>query len=196
MLLTGEGAFSITPPTMAKITIKLLHERKSGLYRKVDGSSGKLYTFAFNERARAYCFTTDKQIEIDDLFAAQGRNSGVYFAPVLVDEPTEQLSDEMALALVARGLSVTPAKTINEQAKQLVNAYDLGDSLRPLRGPDGRFTGEGHPPASETYVEAPPPDHPAPPAAGATPDAAPMPELGPDSVAPVAEPPAEQPPAP
>lgn len=168
---------------MPKITIKLLHERKSGLYRKIDGHSGKLYTFTFNEKARAYCFTTENQVEIDDIFSSQGRNSGCYYAPVITtDEATDPLTDALALELVRRGLSVTPARTINELAEQIVAAFDAGDAQHPLRGPDGRFTGEGRAPKPETTEQPEGSSEPSAPTEGAQtpdPDAAPASEEAP-----------------
>ncbi len=66
------------------LTIKLLHERLGHTkHRKVDGRSGKKYVFHWVDAVRAYCFTPANQAESDDLFTAQGKGSGAYFAPVV-----------------------------------------------------------------------------------------------------------------
>lgn len=66
------------------LTIKLLHERLGHTkHRKVDGRSGKKYLFHWVDAVRAYCFTPANQAESDDLFTAQGKGSGAYFAPVV-----------------------------------------------------------------------------------------------------------------
>lgn len=67
---------------MPGFSIKLLHERKSGPVRKVQGRSGINYTFSWCDKIRAYLYRPVKQEETDDLFASQGVTSSTYFSPI------------------------------------------------------------------------------------------------------------------
>jgi len=79
---------------METLTIKLLHERHSRRqHRKCDGMSGKLYAFTWSDEHSAYCFTTSKQEEVDDLFNSQGRAMGSYFAPVITLKQPQPATD-------------------------------------------------------------------------------------------------------
>ena len=133
---------------MDNLTIKLLHERKnSNVRRKIDGKSGKVYTFLWNEQHKAYCYTTESQEEADDLFYSQGRVLGSYFAPVLTMQEKaapaeEKINDVLVMALMERGLDVPKERDAEAIGLCLVAAYDAGKRAATTvttvstRGPD------------------------------------------------------------
>jgi hypothetical protein len=112
------------------ITIKLLHERRSSnASRKIDGKSGMLYLFRWDPAHKAYCYTTEKQVEVDDIFHSQGRSLACYFAPVFHREKAKPLSDDLTLALLQRDLML-PDCPVGADAERIalamLAAYDKG----------------------------------------------------------------------
>lgn len=144
---------------MQKLTIKLLHERKStNRLRKCNGKSGMVYAFRWNDEHKAYCFETEKQEEADDLFEGQGRMFGCYFAPVLKfeaapeaakPEETSPISDALVAALIERGLDIPKERDAEAIGLALVVAYDLG------RGPAVAITASGAVQETETANSGP-----------------------------------------
>lgn len=115
------------------ITIKLLHERRStNRRRKVDGRSGKMYVFLWNEHHKAYCFTTGLAEEVDDLFNGQGRVMGSYFAPVIEEQapeaPPAELAPDLILGLLERGIDLPKTLDGDSVARALLAAYDRGQA--------------------------------------------------------------------
>jgi len=118
---------------MEKLTIKLLHERRSSnSRRKVDGKSGTLYPFMWSDEHKAYCFTTSIQEEADDLFNSQGRAMGSYFAPVITIAPKAAvveevpLPDEVIIGLIDRGIDLPVDRDLAAIAKALIAAHEKG----------------------------------------------------------------------
>lgn len=113
---------------MDSLTIKLLNERRANsVRRKIEGYSGTVYPFLWNDEHAAYIFTTSKQAEADDLFKAQGRTMGCYFAPVVTIKQSAPLLEAVVLAMLERGLSLPREPADNEQvALALLAAYDKG----------------------------------------------------------------------
>lgn len=157
---------------MEKLTIKLLHERRSSnSRRKVDGRSGKLYNFLWSDEHKAYCFTTSSQEEADDLFNSQGRAMGSYFAPVItiapkaVEAKSEEapLSDDVVMALIDRGIDLPVDQDVASVAKALIAAHEKGMEA-------GRA---GNPQPVEVASESPFPA-----ATGVAPDPAPVRKRG------------------
>jgi hypothetical protein len=147
------------------ITIKLLHERRSGSgRRKIDGRSGKLYQFMWSDAHRAYCYTTSETAEIDDIFQSQGRTLGCYFAPVIVTpkvEAPKPLPGELALALLKNGIELPAVLDTANVARALVAAFDNGYELATARV-TRELTAKSQPePAPEYPPEAPAADSPA-----------------------------------
>lgn len=129
---------------MRPITIKLLHERRNNnQHRKVDGRSGERYIFEWREAHLAYCYTATKQAEIDDLFSAQGRGSGSYFAPAIEADVAPAvtyppLTDATVMELLRRNLVHPESKNPSEAVGlALVAAYDKGaaEAIPPAPAP-------------------------------------------------------------
>lgn len=69
-----------TPPPSFRI--QLLHERKSGAHRKIDGLCGARYVFTYDEKLKHYVYTPKTEAEASDIFATVGRTSLSAFSPV------------------------------------------------------------------------------------------------------------------
>lgn len=119
---------------MEKLTIKLLHERRSNSSRrKIEGRSGMTHIFEWSAEHKAYVFTTTEQEKVDDIFNGMGRVGGSYFAPVITlakVEPAKPLSEDNTLELLMREIELPKALPAsidpNLIAKALVEAYDHG----------------------------------------------------------------------
>lgn len=130
---------------MTTLTIKLLHERRTrNLRRKVDGSSGMLYAFIWRDAHKAYCFTTQKQAEVNDLFESQGKAGCSYFAPVITIEEQPQpqprselkpLTDDTTILMIERTLTLPDGVDSDVVGRALVEAYDKGLAAAPAPVP-------------------------------------------------------------
>lgn len=113
---------------MLSLKIKLLNERLSGAYRKIEGRSGKLYLFTYEPAVRSYVFNTDKQADVDDLFNSQ-ESCRCYFAPVVVPPPAPaKLDDKLLLELISRELLPVENLTHDDAARAQLAAFIAGKS--------------------------------------------------------------------
>jgi len=114
--------------------IKILEERRRGPILKVDGYSGKLYRFRWDETLRAYVHEPASQKQIDDFFAHE--HSFFRFAPVsdpqgcAPPEPvaSAEVRDALAGLVENAGVAVHQADT-TETLKRLLRAYDRGTTV-------------------------------------------------------------------
>ena len=141
---------------METLTIKLLHERKTRRpHRKCDGYSGKLYAFTWNDDHSAYCFTTAKQEEVDDLFNSQGRSSS-YFAPVIALGPVtpraKQLSALIEHELTVRGITLEDGLDTDPVGTAVLAAWEKGLEAALARLTPATIS-EGDPQAQAPAVE-------------------------------------------
>lgn len=143
--------------------IKILHDRRHGPVRKIDGYSGKVYIFKWEPRLRAYVFHPVSHQQADDIFRTQGRLSSVVFAPcdriepaakaVEAQKPAEEkrapLDSTLTDTCVLHGIAFTEDDT-NETLARLIKtherAFKLGEesanerwtaSLKPTRPKKG-----------------------------------------------------------
>lgn len=113
--------------------IKLLHERRHGAIRKIDGYSGKIYVFKWHEGVKAYVHEPAEQAEADDIFRTQGRTTSSYFAPVDLGEATKQADPKLIEHCLRLGIVVSEEDT-DETVKRLLAAHDKGvGTERPVR---------------------------------------------------------------
>lgn len=115
------------------ITLKLLHERKNGPYRKVDGYSGRNYKFTWSKQHDAYIGELTKQDQVEDLCKMPNR----MFAPVMIVETEtaakpakvdpEELAKRDILAQLLSGVGVSATKDDPlDVLERLLRAYDKG----------------------------------------------------------------------
>lgn len=131
-----------TKPTPPTFRIKLLHERKSGQYRKIDGRSGLRYVFAWDDAARHYTYDPKTEAEVEDIFSTIGRLGSAIFAPLSREveaaavpvvapppapKPTpEQVTHSVAILTEAdaRGIEIREGDT-DELLARLVQVHDF-----------------------------------------------------------------------
>lgn len=172
--------------------VKLLGERRSGAYRKIDGASGKLYLFRWIQPLTAYVFETDKQIEVDDLFKRQPPGM---FAPILpvtskaaTPPPAEIAAEQEKIAVMAQvvmemGVEVKPTDSLDTIIR-LGEAYDKGRSSiqadlgAPLPTTPAAETPQSDAPAAPDVPSPAPADEP--PAATESAEPAAPPEVEPE----------------
>jgi hypothetical protein len=121
---------------MSKILAKLIQERRSGAYRKVDGMSGRVYSFRWEPAHRAYVAELD-QSAADDLFAMPRAG---FIAPVVVtpkveappvaqavEIPAAEREKRAVLGTILETMGITaPAGTDSSILELLMHAYDKG----------------------------------------------------------------------
>lgn len=81
--------------------IKLLHERKSGAFRKIDGMCGARYVFNYDEKLKAYAYAPKTEAEASDIFATVGRTSLSAFGPVSIPAVGPATKEEAVTHLLA-----------------------------------------------------------------------------------------------
>lgn len=122
---------------MSKILCKLIQERRSGAYRKVDGMSGRVYQFRWAPEHRAYVSELD-QSAVDDLFAmpragfiAPLVSTARGEAPAPVPQAREipagerEKRDVLGVILASMGIE-TPAGLDSSVLEMLMHAHDRG----------------------------------------------------------------------
>ncbi len=67
--------------------LKILNEVRGSSHLKVNGFSGLLYLFKWDEKARAYVYHPKNQNEVDDLVKTMGRTTSAIFSPVSIPQP-------------------------------------------------------------------------------------------------------------
>ena len=170
-----------TKPTPPTFRIKLLHERKSGAYRKIDGRSGLRYVFAWDDAARHYTYDPKSEAEAEDIFSTIGRLGSAIFAPLsreveaaevpvvappAAPKPTpEQVTHSVAILTEAdaRGIEIREGDT-DELLARLIQVHDFAkakfaplESLRepaPVPEPEAQ-EGLGSAPEAAPEPEAP-----------------------------------------
>jgi hypothetical protein len=119
---------------MSKVLVKMIHERRTGSYRKVDGVSGRVYPFRWAQEHRAYVAELD-QAAVDDLFAMPRPS---YLAPVVTMReaapapvnvtisPMEREARAMFGAILT-GMGMPPPPEVSADVMQMMlGAYDKG----------------------------------------------------------------------
>lgn len=120
---------------MSSVRIKILEEKKSSHVRKVDGYSGTIYKFPWDDKLRAYVFTPKDQRQLDDILKRPGNTK---FCPVIemgndaptVAKPVVSAADQEQIGILGSVLAMAGIERLPtdgvETVQRLLRAYDKG----------------------------------------------------------------------